>query len=174
MTDGIFFHNISGGLFKIGGDAIQEMRSYVQDYCRKPEAGGVLLGRFVAGTTDVVVDQVTVPMPDDKRLRRRFYREPRNHQAVIDLRWNESRHRCNYLGGWHTHAEPVPSPSRTDTRDWRRALQRNHFDSETLYFIIVGVHEIRAWEGDRHTGEITELAPRYQRGGLGRVVYFNT
>ena len=157
MTDGICFHNISGGLFKIGRDAVLEMRGYVQNDGRKPEAGGVLLGRFVVGTTDVVVDQVTVPMPGDKRSRRRFYREPRNHQAVIDRRWDESRNRCNYLGGWHTHAEPVPSPSRTDTRDWRRALNQNHFDGDTLYCIIVGTRDIRAWEGSRSTGKISEL-----------------
>lgn len=159
MSGGIGFRNIGGGLLKIGEDAFLQMRSYVQDDRRRPEAGGVLLGRFVVGTADVVVDQVTVPMPGDKRSRRGFFREARNHQAVIDRRWSQSKHRCNYLGGWHTHAEPSPSPSRTDTRDWKRALQRNQFDNETLYFIIVGTQEIRAWEGDRYTRIITELMP---------------
>ncbi len=65
MSGGICFRNIRGGVLKIGEDALLQMRSYVQDDRRKPEAGGILLGRFVIGTADVVIDQVTVPMPGD-------------------------------------------------------------------------------------------------------------
>lgn len=159
MIDSICFQNIQGGLFKIDEAVAREMRSYIQDDCRKLEAGGILLGRFIVGTTDVVVDQITVPMPGDKRSKRKFFRKAKNHQAIIDCRWVESKHRCNYLGGWHTHPEPIPNPSNTDTRDWKRALQRNRFDGDTLFFLIVGTREIRAWEGSRHTGKIIELLP---------------
>jgi integrative and conjugative element protein (TIGR02256 family) len=159
MSGGVCFRNIQGGLLKISEDALLRMREYVQGDRRKAEAGGVLLGRFVLGTADVVVDQVTVPVPGDRRSRLRFFRDARRHQAVIDRRWNESRHRCNYLGGWHTHPEPIPTPSGTDIRDWKRALQRNQFDNGTLYFVIVGTQEVRAWEGDRYSREIEELVP---------------
>ena len=159
MSGGICFRNVKGGLLKIGEEAFLQMRSYAQDDRKKPEAGGVLLGRFVVDTADVIVDQVTAPMPGDKRSRRRFYRDARKHQAIIDLQWSRSKHRCNYLGGWHTHPEPVPTPSNTDTRDWKRALRLNQFDNATLYFVIVGTQEVRVWEGDRGARLITELVP---------------
>ena len=159
MGSDTMFHNTHGGVFKFADAAFYQIQTYVQNDHKKPEAGGLLLGRFIMDTADVVVDQVTVPMQGDRRSRRRFYREAKNHQNIIDRRWKESRHRCNYLGGWHTHAEPDPSPSRIDTTDWIDALQRNQFDGETLYFIIVGTHEIRAWEGNRLTLSITELKP---------------
>lgn len=157
MSDGLFFRNIEGGLFKICEEVVLQMMNYAQDDQQKTEAGGILLGRFIVGTADVVVDQVTTPMPGDKRSRYWFFLEARDHQTVIDRRWNQSKHRCNYIGGWHTHAEVSPSPSGTDTRDWKRALKKNQFDSETLFFVIVGTREIRVWEGDRHSGAITEL-----------------
>lgn len=157
MKADFHFRNIRGGIFKISKGALLQMGSYVQDDHRKTEAGGVMLGRFIVGTADVIVDQVTEPMSSDKRSRRRFFRTVRDHQAVIDRRWCQSRHRCNYLGGWHTHAESSPSPSGIDTSDWKHALQMDKFDCETLYFIIVGTQKIRAWEGNRHTLIITEL-----------------
>lgn len=159
MSDSICFHNIQGGLFKIDEAVVIEMRRHIQDDRLKPEAGGVLLGRFIVGTVDVVVDQVTVPMPGDKRSLLHFNRAARNHQAVIDRRWVDSKHTCNYLGGWHTHPEPFPIPSWIDRMDWRRALRKNRFDGETLYFIIIGTREIRVWEGNRHAGKIVELIP---------------
>ncbi|MDP8246583.1 MAG: Mov34/MPN/PAD-1 family protein [Candidatus Tritonobacter lacicola] len=157
MSSGICFCNSQGGLFKIGENALLQMRAYVQDDPGKAEAGGVLLGRFIVDSADIVVDQVTIPMPGDKRSRHRFFREAKNHQAMIDRRWNQSKHRCNYLGGWHTHPEPNPTASKTDIRDWKRALRQNQFDSETLYFVIVGTQEVSAWEGNRHTRLIKEL-----------------
>lgn len=157
MSGGICFRNIRGGLLKISKDALFQMRRYVQDNQGKTEAGGVLLGRYILGTEDVVVDMVTVPMPGDRRSKFWFFRDTRCHQAIIDQRWALSGHRCNYLGGWHTHPETIPTPSKTDTMDWKRALLKNQFDSETLYFIIIGTQAVRAWEGDRHTCEIEAL-----------------
>lgn len=159
MNDNLRFRNIQGGILKISKKALHQMENYVQNDKGKKEAGGVLLGRFIIGTADVIVDQVTEPMPSDRRSRRRFFRTSKDHQAVIDRRWYQSRHRCNYLGGWHTHAELNPSPSGIDERDWKHSLQTDQFDCETLYFIIVGIQKIRAWEGDRYTLAITELIP---------------
>jgi integrative and conjugative element protein (TIGR02256 family) len=152
-------------MFKISEYALLQMRGYVQGDQVKAEAGGVLLGRYILGTTDVVVDLVTVPMQGDRRSTYHFFRKANRHQAIIDQHWTQSMHRCNYLGGWHTHPEPIPNPSGVDTRDWKCTLRRDQFDSETLYFIIVGTKELRVWEGDRHIFKIKELVPIINQEG---------
>jgi integrative and conjugative element protein (TIGR02256 family) len=159
MKDALYFHNIRGGILKIDVAPLQRMHNYIQDAARKKEAGGVLLGRFIIDSKDVVVDEVTVPMPGDKRSRFRFFRKSKRHQAVIDHVWTKSERRVNYLGGWHTHPEPIPSFSRIDVIDWKKALRCEQFDSETLYFIVVGTEQVCVWEGIKRTCNISQLDP---------------
>ncbi len=135
------------------------MSAFVQDDSTKKEAGGVLLGRFVKGTDDVVVDRVTVPMRGDRRTRFGFFRRAKRHQSVADLAWVGSNRSCNYLGGWHTHPEDSPEPSWIDLGDWKRALKKETFDAESLFFAILGLGDLRVWEGFRETTRICELQP---------------
>jgi len=58
------FNRPGGGRFQIGWDAAIVVGRYVQDEGHKPEAGGVLLGRHIHNSQDIVVDQVTTPMRD--------------------------------------------------------------------------------------------------------------
>jgi integrative and conjugative element protein (TIGR02256 family) len=124
---------------------LQLMRSYVQSSARRREAGGVLMGRHIADCDDVVVDQVTVPMRGDRRERYRFSRRQHRHQTVIERVWRESGGTCAYLGEWHTHPEPVPTPSAVDTGNWRRKMWEDRF-SDFVFFVILGTREIRVWE----------------------------
>src|SRR5215510_5960297 len=82
------------------------------------------------------------------RARTRFHRAQRRHQAAIDAAWATSEGTCTYLGEWHTHPEPIPTPSPVDWADWRRRLLHDHY-TEPLFFIIVGTTATRAWEGRR-------------------------
>jgi integrative and conjugative element protein (TIGR02256 family) len=141
------------------------MRRHAQDAPHKPESGGVLLGRHILDTHDIVVDRVTTPLPDDRQSRTRFFRARRRHQALIDQAWRESDGACTYLGEWHTHPEAVPTPSLIDQLDWRRKLLVDRF-SGMLYFVIVGTAAVRVWEGRRHRTHLCHLQPagdaRYQ------------
>jgi integrative and conjugative element protein (TIGR02256 family) len=87
-------------------------------------------------------------MDGDQRARTRFHRAKRRHQAAIDAAWAASEGTCTYLGEWHTHPEPIPTPSAVDWTDWRRRLLRDRY-TEPLFFIIIGTIAIRAWEGHR-------------------------
>ena len=135
------------------------MNAFIQDESAKTEAGGVLLGRYIKGTDDVVVDRVTVPMPGDRRSRFGFFRRAKRHQYVVDLAWVGSNRSCNYIGGWHTHPENPPEPSRIDLRDWKRALRRETFDAESLFFAILGLVDLQVWEGFRESTLISKLQP---------------
>ncbi|HUG16211.1 MAG TPA: Mov34/MPN/PAD-1 family protein, partial [Thermomicrobiales bacterium] len=110
------------------------------------EAGGVLLGRHIRDTCDIVVDLVSTPLPGDRQSRTRFFRARRRHQALIDQVWLVIDGACTYLGEWHTHPEVIPTPSLIDQFDWRRKLIVDRF-SNCAFFVIVGTTAVCAWEG---------------------------
>lgn len=140
------FARAGGARLEVSAEAWREMRAFAQHAADAPEAGGVLLGRHLRDGSAIVVDAVTVPMGGDERARTRFHRARRRHQAAIDAAWVASDGTCTYLGEWHTHPEPIPSPSPIDLRDWRRRLRQDRY-TPPLLFAIVGTAAIRAWEG---------------------------
>ncbi len=144
------------GVLEIDRPALGAMLGYRQKGRSDLEAGGVLLGRFIHDTKNIVVDEVTKPFASDIRGRTRFKRGPL-HQKVIDARWLLSKGKCNYLGEWHTHPEEYPEPSGKDKREWRKILKEDTFSSRYLYFIIIGTKDFGLWEGDRRTVKIKEL-----------------
>jgi integrative and conjugative element protein (TIGR02256 family) len=133
---------------QFGPSALDTIRRHLQLRRDAPEAGGVLLGRYIAGTADVVVDAVTEPMAGDRRSRARFFRHRRGHQLAMDAAWSESGRTCAWLGEWHTHPEPDPSPSFVDRIDWRRKLTVDRYE-EALFFLVAGTDRLRVWEGAR-------------------------
>ncbi len=145
----VTFNRKDGGHFHISERALQVIHQHIQDELYKNEAGGVLLGRHILGSDDIIVDTVTEPMPGDKRERFRFFRSQYFHQYLIDRMWKESRGTCTYLGEWHTHPEQDPEPSDIDRLDWSQRLRRDQF-TEPIFFVIVGTEHIRVWEGWRN------------------------
>jgi integrative and conjugative element protein (TIGR02256 family) len=146
QEDRLTFARPRGGRFQISPATMCSIRRYTQDSPRKLEAGGVLLGRHIAASNDIVVDDLTVPMRGDRRGRYFFVREHEAHQRIIDRAWRGSGGTCTYLGEWHTHPEPVPTPSSVDRTNWRLKLKQDLF-SGCVFFMIVGTHDVRVWEG---------------------------
>lgn len=137
-----------------GAEALSVMERFKQKKRRDLEAGGVLLGRYIEGTFDKAVDEVTGPLSGDERSRFGFYRDAVAHQNYLNKRFYESKGTCHYLGEWHTHPQAIPVPSVIDLNDWRKRLVKDVIPSETVCYVIVGIDEIRVWEGNRLTKEI--------------------
>ncbi len=156
-SNSLTFQNQKGDRFELNSKIVAQLLDYKQDAPDKTEVGGVLLGRFILNCNDVVVDRITVPMQGDKSSRFHFFRAARLHQQVIDEVWHLSKRTCNYLGEWHTHPEPDPSPSWIDRLGWRKKLLFDRFDSEVLYFVIVGTEKINVWQGYRGSLAIEQL-----------------
>lgn len=158
-----------GGKFEISAKALARILCFVQDHPHKLEAGGVMLGRHILDSPDIVVDAVTTPRAGDCRAPFRFYRNQYAHQRVIDRVWRESGATCAYLGEWHTHPEPAPQPSALDLREWQRKLREDIFTGEALYFVILGTKHLRVWEGHRGSlecrliGELEEVTRLHAR-----------
>ncbi|MCM3393721.1 Mov34/MPN/PAD-1 family protein [Cytobacillus oceanisediminis] len=122
------------------------MSRYIQVKWDATEAGGILIGRILEEDGNYIIDDVTEPMPSDRRKRTRFSRKPDGHQEYFNEVWNREKGRCFYLGEWHTHPEKKPTPSFIDKEDWSR-LMKMEFESGCLFFIIIGIDEIKVWYG---------------------------
>ena len=153
----IVFIRDEGARLKLDEAVVGVFFSHAQRDPNAMEAGGVLMGRHIRGTRDVVVDSVTTPMRGDRRSRFSFHRSQRPHQRALNGAWESSQGTCVYLGEWHTHPEPYPTPSSIDLADWRKRLRHDVVDSESLFFVIVGQELCAAWEGFRSTREISRL-----------------
>ena len=152
------FLRSNGGRFEISSYVVDSLAAHIQNIPSAKEAGGVLLGRYILGTDDIVVDLISSPKKGDRRRRTSFKRGRLKHQWHIMKMWAKSVGTCNYLGEWHTHPEHDPSPSGVDRNDWVRRLTSDHFAADSLFFIIVGITRINVWEGNKTSGEI-ELLP---------------
>ncbi len=164
-----------GAAVQIGDAALDVLLAHRQIADDAPELGGVLLGRYIIGTKDIVIDSTTVPMHGDIGSRFGFHRSAEPHQKALDFAWHQSGGTTHYLGEWHTHAEPDPTPSAVDLDDWARRLREGWGTSgdTPLLFVIVGQERTRMWRGDRATLAIVELKERGRmtHGKIGYEAY---
>lgn len=151
----LIFRISRGARLVMTSEAIATMHSFAQHRWWQAEAGGVLLGRHLLESSDIVVDEVTAPQAKDRRTRLSFFRS-KQHDAIARAKWNEAHSTMAYLGLWHTHPQEDPTPSSVDRRDWERAIAADTFEGDRLFFPIVGTHRIRVWSKTR-TGPIKEL-----------------
>lgn len=145
------FAKSDGGKLEISNHALSRMLAFVQNTRRKPEAGGVLIGRYIRDSRDIVIDEVTVPTAGDRRRRFSFWRTCWTHQQALDQAWQESGSTSTYLGEWHTHPEDIPEPSDIDLKNWQERLKKDIFSGDTLFFVIIGIKTLRSWEGNKKT-----------------------
>ncbi len=149
--------------------AIRQMQAFAQRRWWDREAGGVLMGRHLLDSHDVVVDEVTTPQNTDRRGRFNFFRSYK-HEQVANQRWLHENRTSAYLGLWHTHPESDPTPSGVDLRDWENAVANDAYGGSRLFFPIIGTECIRVWTKKRG-GRIEELVevPRAVGQPAGQV-----
>lgn len=144
----VVFDRAQGGRVEIGEIAWQALIAHRQLFPADHESGGVLLGRYLLDSDDIVIDAVTTHRKHDRRSRHRFHRAKQPHQQLINEAWTASSGTTTYLGEWHTHPQRLPRPSSTDLSDWSRKLVHDEF-TDSLFFVIVGTRQICIWEGER-------------------------
>ena len=136
--------------------AVERLLAYRQTKKRNKEAGGLLIGHHLLGEDHLVVDQITEPTRWDKRFRSFFFRSNKHNRLVYKV-WCDSDRTETLIGLWHTHPEPVPTPSGVDFEDWRKTLFHGDYVGDFLVFMIIGTQQIRVWQGDRNA-QFHELA----------------
>lgn len=153
----LLFLRPGGGRIKITEEVLAKWALYVQRTHSSREAGGVLLGRRIIESKDIVIDDVSEPSPEDRRSRFSFHRTKKAHQKRIEEAWRESSGALNYLGEWHTHPEDRPTPSCVDRMDWKNLMKKCRFEGDELFFFIVGIECVSGWEVNRFRMKIEPL-----------------
>lgn len=118
--------------------AIQRhFQHYQQTGKKDKEAGGQLFWKY-ADDGHILVGAITGPRPTDKRSRTGYKADHKQEQLEIDHFYGEGLY---LLGDWHTHPEPVASPSSLDVV----AIQQIYRSSKTLAQVFFW----QLWERDR-------------------------
>ncbi|MGL4927146.1 MAG: Mov34/MPN/PAD-1 family protein [Plesiomonas shigelloides] len=128
---------------EIDAAVLYTWRNHRQESSASSEACGVLIGGFnpLQGVYQIV--DITLPLSGDVRRYSSFVLQDAGHQRSVDSAFEASAGKHVYLGTWHTHPEPCPSPSDIDTRDWRACMARN--PGRQLFFVIVGTESTRVF-----------------------------
>ncbi|MEK4246608.1 Mov34/MPN/PAD-1 family protein [Psychrobacillus sp. FSL K6-2684] len=121
------------------------------------ESGGILIGRYIESSFHVVIDMCTTPQLGDKQSRFFFSRSKKYHQEILNEIWGYTNATKNYLGEWHTHPEKTPLPSEHDLNQWVKLLKNQNNDIENIFFVIVGIENIRVWKGNLIERNIVEM-----------------
>jgi integrative and conjugative element protein (TIGR02256 family) len=121
------------------------------------EAGGQLFGRLAGNK--VTIELATGPRPIDVRTRYSYQPDRRAEQREIDDSHRES---LLFLGDWHTHPEPLPSPSRQDLRSICEAFKKSTHHLNGFLLVIAGTQRLPlglyiAVHSDK---EVVRLLPR--------------
>jgi integrative and conjugative element protein (TIGR02256 family) len=151
------FSRPNGGTVEFHKSAEAALSAYRQLSRRDAEAGGLILGRLVVESTDLIVDEVTEPTKVDRKGRFFFIRRRRAAQCRVNQAWFDSNGTLNYLGEWHSHPEDDPTPSNVDIENWHRISSQARFEQDFLIFAIVGRQRTRLWELGKSSRELSEL-----------------
>jgi integrative and conjugative element protein (TIGR02256 family) len=151
------FARPDGGTVEFNKSAAELMGRYRQLNRNEKEAGGMLLGRWISESRDLVIDEVTEPTKLDLKGRFHFIRRRRAAQRRVNKAWLDSNATLNYLGEWHSHPEDDPMPSQVDIENWRRISSLARFEQDFLLFAIIGRSRTKLWELGKQSGELSEL-----------------
>ena len=132
---------------------------FKQTHVSMLEAGGLLLGRHIKNEPAYIVDCISTPMWSDKATRHTFYRG-KGHQRFLKKYWKKTNGTGQFIGLWHTHPEPIPTPSCKDYDDWGKQLTSGTFLGDRLFFCIVGQKTTNVWMGLRDTMQFQKMENR--------------
>ncbi len=138
----------------INDNVLHKLSMFKQSSRETPESGGFLIGRTdIYGKTRIF--EITEPMKNDLRNRITFKRKDKRHLQLL----SEANERCLYFkGNWHTHPQKSPAPSWVDKISWKSAIKKSKpGESDYIFFVIVGIDEIKVWYGNMKTHFIKEL-----------------
>lgn len=120
----------------IHAEPLDILEKFNQYKSKAPESGGIILGKIIERQINIM--RLSVPTPLDRYSRTNFERHKTSAQVILDYEFYNSNGQMVYLGEWHTHPEPFPSPSRTDLRMIEGQFKNNQLRTDFLILLIKG------------------------------------
>lgn len=105
------------------------------------ESGGIILGE-IDGDGEIFVKKISFPNIHDKSSRCYFERDKVVAKILIDYEFYNSGGKIVYLGEWHTHPEPIPTPSGTDISMIKNQYKNNNINGDFLLLMIQGTEDL--------------------------------
>ena len=99
----------------------------------EPEAGGLLFAEFDFPFIRIV--EASIPHVTDKRWRTLFVPNRILQRRLIKKCFKRGRH---FVGEWHTHPEPKPTPSGLDLKSMSDAFLKSQHELNYFIMVIVG------------------------------------
>lgn len=103
---------------------------------RAPEVGGQLFAAFEKYRVRII--HATGPRETDRRSRCAFFPDRRTENREIRERFGAGLH---FIGDWHTHPEPHPTPSGVDLSSMRDCFRKSRHSLTHFVMIVVGQRE---------------------------------
>lgn len=120
----------------LSAEVISVLSRHIQDDRKKPESGGIIIGRIVSDV--IMAEKLSIPTQLDKATRTTFERHRLSAQIIIDYEHINSYGQMIYLGEWHTHPEDYPRPSSMDIQMIRQQFRENKIMTTFLILLIQG------------------------------------
>jgi len=139
---------LTAPIILIPHDVIDGIVADAGRFAGSKERGGIFLG--LRRGAHIHIKEATLPMRWDWGTMFGFRRSARGHQEVALRRWRDSSHTMDWVGEWHSHPEPVPSPSGIDLNSWQGIVATCE---SPMVFLIVGYKEL--WVGLSVPGRAT-------------------
>lgn len=124
---------------EITNEVIEHFTRHQQFTDKDKEAGGQLFARIYEDTDHWVIEKSTGPKRRDLRSRFRFKPNRRLEQKDINAAFSDGLH---FVGDWHTHPEPYPTPSFRDNESMSDMFERSEHELRGFIMIIVGNDQI--------------------------------
>lgn len=118
------------------------------------EAGGQLFAKI--SSQEIIVCLATVPRAKDIRSRFGIKLDRPSEQREISENFKNGLH---YVGDWHTHPEPKPTPSSVDVKSIVDCFAKSKHELNGFLMVIVGQvpSPEGVWVGVYHGGALSHL-----------------
>ncbi len=135
---GRFIEFDDGVTLRIAQSVIDEISSLVASRGLDTESGGILLGTQVSDAQQFEITMASMPSILDVSRHYSFLRRMTPANKLISKSWDNSAGTVNYLGEWHTHNEPNPTPSATDRSLMLQVVKDGSCLLDRAFMFIVG------------------------------------
>jgi len=122
-----------GQLIAINSNVLKHFLKHRQTSSTTSEVGGQLFARFSPDRLCIRV--ATGPANEDQGGRFWFKPNQKRQNDEIQKLFKEKLH---FIGDWHTHPEPTPTPSVTDLKSMQDCFNKSRHQLKSFVMVIVG------------------------------------